>query len=278
MAVNWYDRRAVEIDQVWEDKGMNGQEDWHGIKVETKRYSGYQQKQCVENWKSLKTKLRFLTQVSGQCYHVFGTEGRAAAMVEDAQRSVIKEYISLKHSIHLFIRFYGQKTKQIFKKWILPMDFFPSYVYLTHSLVLLTHKAYTWIQCNSLHPLFQWKSHMCVFPSASWPAWTWLAGCLDKWHDINKTVPVPKRSLHVALLSRVWLHRLDATTIIKPKNTSSKHHSEPLLRVDTVFRITRHELTVSTSMCVQGSMNKDMYCSCQLKRASRFNGHIWNSF
>ena len=104
-----------------------------------------------------------------------------------------------------------------------------------------------WIQCNSLHPLFQWKSRMCAFPSASWPAWTWLAGCLEKWHDINKTMG----SSIPGLAAQVRHHLYH-----QPKNTSSKHCSEPLLRVGTAFIISRLELTVSTSMCVQGSVNK----------------------
>lgn len=155
---------------------------------------------------------------------------------------------------------------------------FPFYIYLTHSLVLLTHKADRWIQCNSLPPLFQWKSHMCVFPSASWPAWTWLAGCLEKWHDFNKTVPVPERRLHVAPLSRAWLCRRDATTITKPKNTSTKNHREPLLRVGTVFRIIAMSL-LSWQGCTR--LYEQMYVlflSTEKKTASRFNGHIWTSF
>lgn len=112
--------------------------------------------------------------------------------------------------------------KILSNKWILLTDFF-TLPNLSHSLVLLTHKAYTWIQCNSLHHFFQWKSHMCAFPSASWPAWTWLAGCLEKWHDVNNSLPwggVLKAGSSIpSPAGQFRCHHYH-----QPKNTSREHH------------------------------------------------------
>lgn len=48
-----------------------------------------------------------------------------AAVVEDAQRSVIKEYISLKYSIHLFILLMGKRLSKYLRSesylWTFPL-------------------------------------------------------------------------------------------------------------------------------------------------------------
>lgn len=129
--------------------------------------------------------------------------------------------------------------------------------WLKSSLVLLTHKACMWRRCNSLHRFFQWKSHMCAFPSASWPAWTWLAGCLEKWHDINKQCLPPRGLPHPRGLPYpgVWLSSSDATTIINQRTPARSATSEPLLRMDTHFIMRRVKLTISTNRCGQGPGN-----------------------
>lgn len=128
--------------------------------------------------------------------------------------------------------------------------FSPFLIYLSHSLVLLTHKACMWTQCNSLHHFFQWKSRTCAFPSASWPAWTWLAGCLEEWRDINK-LSARKGVLRGTPLSWVWLGSSDTATITNHIAAWSSTR-EPWLRTDTHFIIRRFKLTLSANTCAQG--------------------------
>lgn len=99
------------------------------------------------------------------------------------------------------------------KKGILPMGP-PLWVFKPEVHSLLTHKAYRWTQCNSLHHFSQWKSHMCAFPSVSWPAWTWLAGCLEKFMTLIKQCGLSERRVLCWLRSPGWQFRMPAGAVI----------------------------------------------------------------
>lgn len=98
---------------------------------------------------------------------------------------------------------------------------------------------------------------MCAFPSASWPAWTWLADCLEKWQDINKIkcllwgVVLHAGFSILGLAGQFRCHHSHQPTII-----SLEHHRWPLLRMDTHLIIRRFKLTIPTDMGIQGFLNK----------------------
>ena len=154
--------------------------------------------------------------------------------------------------------------------------FLPIYISSSLSLILLTHKACMWIQCNSLHPFFQWKSHTCVFPSASWPAWTWLAGCLEKWSDTNKTVP-PQRGVCM------WLPLPRPAVQFRCHHDHQLKNTSPRTMVSHCWEWTLPSLPVGFSLlslqvCVYKApwMRHTFFLSAEKKSASTLNGHIWN--
>lgn len=134
------------------------------------------------------------------------------------------------------------------KKGILPINL-PLLVFKTEVHSLLTHKAYRWTQCNSLHHFSQWKSHMCAFPSVSWPAWTWLAGCLEKFMTLIKQCGLSGRRVLWWLPHPGWQSGLQPA--LKSTMPGSQHHTWVTAQNPHSFYRQRVRPTSSTNMCRQ---------------------------